>query len=250
MTYCLGIKIKGGLIGIADTRITSGNETTFAKKVFVLNRKKHSLFIMTSGLRSIRDKVITYFNEVIEEQDENFNKLYKAVNAFADQVRRVGREDLKPLEDAGFQFNFHAIVGGQLENDAEHKLFLLYPQGNWVEVGKASPYIIIGNTGYGKPILDRSVNYESDFTYALKSGFLSFDATHISSNDVEYPLDVVLYKKDSYQIVEHRYEKQDLQHLSAFWRDKIAQGVNELPSEWMNKILAKMPGVDAKELIR
>ena len=67
MTFCLGIRLKSGLVGISDTRITSGNETTRAKKVFLLNRKKHSLFIMTSGLRSIRDKTITYFNEVLEE---------------------------------------------------------------------------------------------------------------------------------------------------------------------------------------
>jgi putative proteasome-type protease len=166
VTYCLGIKIKQGLIGLADTRITSGNETTTAKKVFVLNRSKHSLFIMTSGLRSIKDKVITYFNEVLEEQDADFNKLYKAVNAFAQQVRRVGAEDRKSLQQSGLGFNFYAIVGGQLEDDPEHKLYLLYPQGNWIEVGRASPYIIIGNTGYGKPILDRTLHYESDFRYA------------------------------------------------------------------------------------
>jgi putative proteasome-type protease len=242
MTYCLGIKVKNGLIGMADTRITSGNETTQAKKIFTLNREKHSLFIMTSGLRSIRDKVITYFNEVIEEQDQDFDKLYKAVNAFAEHVRRVGREDRQSLEESGLTFNFHAIVGGQLENDDEHKLFLLYPQGNWIEVGKATPYIIIGNTGYGKPILDRSIHFEADFNYALKSGFLSFDATHISASDVDYPLDVVIYNKDSYALVEQRYQKEELQHLSQFWREKIAQAVEEFPSDWMRGLLKRVEG--------
>ena len=241
MTYCLGIKIKQGLIALADTRVTSGNETTTAKKVFVINREKHSLFIMTSGLRSIKDKVITYFNEVLEEKDSDFNKLYKAVNAFAQQVRKVGVEDKKSLKESGLPFNFYAIVGGQLEDDPEHKLYLLYPQGNWIEVGKATPYIIIGNTGYGKPILDRTIHYESDFRYALKSAFLSFDGTHISANDVDYPLDVLLYGVDSYQIVEQRYERKDLHHLSEFWKNKISQGVNEFPSDWMERILEKMP---------
>ena len=87
MTYCLGILSKEGIAGLADTRITSGNDTTVAKKIYSVQRKNHAFFIMTSGLRSVRDKAITYFTEVIEDEDEKFNKLYKAVNKFADQVK-------------------------------------------------------------------------------------------------------------------------------------------------------------------
>jgi putative proteasome-type protease len=249
MTFCLGIRLKTGIVGISDTRITSGNETTRAKKVFVLNRKKHSLFIMTSGLRSIRDKTITYFNEVLEEQDQEFNKLYKAVNAFADQVRRVNREDKISLEESGLNFNLHAIVGGQLENDERHKLYMLYPQGNWIEIGQATPYIIIGNTGYGRPILDRSVKYESEIKYTLKSAFLSFDATRISSNDVDYPIDIILYLNDSYQIIEHRFDKNDLEQISDLWRNKIEKGLNEMPDDWMAQLFSKLPHGNFDEII-
>jgi putative proteasome-type protease len=248
MTFCLGIRLKTGIVGISDTRITSGNETTRAKKVFVLNRKKHSLFIMTSGLRSIRDKTITYFNEVLEEQDNEFNKLYKAVNALADQVRRVNQEDKNSLEDSGLNFNLHAIVGGQLENDERHKLFMLYPQGNWIEIGQATPYIIIGNTGYGRPILDRSVKYESNIKYTLKSAFLSFDATRISSNDVDYPIDIILYLNNSYRIIEHRFDKNDLERISDLWREKIEKGLNEMPDDWMGQLLSKLPQENLDEI--
>lgn len=155
MTYCLGIKVKSGFVGISDTRITSGNETTQAKKVFTVNKNKHSFFIMTSGLRSVRDKAITYFNEIIEENDESFNKLYKAVNAFAAQVKRAASEDKESLKEAGLSFNLFAIVGGQLQDDDEHKIYLLYPEGNWVEISEGSPFVIIGNNGYGKPIRHR-----------------------------------------------------------------------------------------------
>lgn len=99
------------------------------------------MFIMTSGLRSVRDKAVTYFREVLEEQDHSFNKLYKAVNAFGQQVRRVAHEDKEALDAAGLRFNLHAIVGGQLEDDGEHMLYLLYPEGNWVEVGETSPFL-------------------------------------------------------------------------------------------------------------
>jgi putative proteasome-type protease len=93
MTYCLGIKVAEGLVAIADTRLTSGSEVSSNRKISVHEVENHSLFIMTSGLRSVRDKAITYFNEVLAEQDRSFNKLYKAVNAFGEQVKRVALED-------------------------------------------------------------------------------------------------------------------------------------------------------------
>lgn len=236
MTYCLGMKLKTGFIGISDTRITSGHETTTAKKVFIVNKKQHSFFIMTSGLRSVRDKAITYFQEIIEENDESFNKLYKAVNAFADQVKRVASEDKISLKEAGLHFNLNAIVGGQLQDDKEHKIYLLYPEGNWIEVSEGTPFVIIGNSGYGKPILDRIAKYDSSLKFALQAGFLSFDATRISANDVEYPIDVVIYEKDSFHITERRYEQEELSDISTLWDTKLNESVNSLPVDWIEKL--------------
>src|SRR5688572_7811280 len=131
MTYCLAIKLRSGLVAISDTRITYGTETTSAKKVYSYQTEKHCVFIMTSGLRSVRDKAVTYFQEVIEGKEETYNKLYKIVNAFANQLKRVADEDRASLEKAGLKFNLFTIVGGQLEDDGEPKLYLLYPEGNW-----------------------------------------------------------------------------------------------------------------------
>jgi len=238
MTYCLGIKVKSGIVGISDTRITSGHETAMAKKVFTINKDRHSFFIMTSGLRSVRDKAITYFKEIIEEDDESFNKLYKAVNAFADQVKRAANEDKSSLQEAGLSFNLFAIVGGQLQDDDEHKIYLLYPEGNWVEISEGSPFVIIGNNGYGKPILDRVLKYTSSLKYALKAGFLSFSATRVSANDVDYPIDIVYYEKDSFHIIEKRYKKEELQKISKIWQNKLNETVNNLPESWLDKIFS------------
>ena len=236
MTYCLGIKVKSGIVGISDTRITSGHETTKAKKVFVVNKNRHSFFIMTSGLRSVRDKAITYFKEIIEENDESFNKLYKAVNAFAEQVKRAANEDKASLQEAGLNFNLYALVGGQLQDDDEHKIYLLYPEGNWIEISEGSPFMIIGNNGYGKPILDRVLRYNSSMKFALKAGFLSFNSTRVSANDVDYPIDVVYYEKDSFNIIERRYKKEELQEISKIWQNKLSEAVNNLPGNWLDKI--------------
>lgn len=231
MTFCLGIKTKNGLVGLSDTRITSGSETTTSKKVFTVNKRKHSFFIMTSGLRSVRDKAITYFSEVIDHQDDSFTKLYQAVNEFGNQVKIVAKEDKTFLEEAGFNFNLFSIIGGQLEDDPEPKLYLLYPQGNWIEIRRGTPFVIIGNTGFGNPVLRRSLQFDDSLEYALKCAFLAFDATRISANDVDFPIDTVVLKNDEYFIKETRFEQKELEHVSAFWNNRLKNAIAELPSE-------------------
>lgn len=241
MTFCLGVKVAGGLIGIADTRITSGSEVSTKSKLFVHQTDSHSMFIMTSGLRSVRDKAITYFQEVLEKQDNEFNKLYKAVNAFGAQVKRVAKEDKKALQEAGLAFNASAIVGGQLQDDEEHKLYLLYPEGNWIEItDDGSPFIIIGNSGYGKPILYRNIKNNTSLEMVLKLGFLAFDSTRVSANDVDFPIDVLVYEKGSYKIREHRYNKQDLEHISHQWNALLNNSVERLTDDWTEPIFRKL----------
>lgn len=242
MTFCLAMKVSEGIVGIADTRLTSGSEWTVARKVSVQERPQHALFLMTAGLRSLRDKAVTYFEEALETSDQDFDKLYQAVNAFADQVRRVAREDKPALAESGLSFDLSALVAGQLERDPEPKLYLLYPEGNWVEVARGTPYFVIGASGYGKPLLDRALRYETSMSDALKIGVLAFDATRTSTTDVGFPLDVVLYRRDSYRIVEHRYSEGDLAHASAWWGDRVRRAIVDAPGEWVEDVMAKLPG--------
>ncbi|NJL76605.1 MAG: peptidase [Saprospiraceae bacterium] len=237
MTYCLGIKIREGLVALADTRITSGNETTVAKKISCHTEGNNNIFIMTSGLRSIRDKAVTYFEELLEEQGLHFDKMYKAVNGFGEQLRRVAREDKSSLAESGLIFNLFSIVGGRLQNDKEHKLYLLYPEGNWIEIGSASPFTIIGNSGYGKPILNRALTYESSLRFALKTGFLSFDSTRVSANDVGYPIDVVILKAGSNEIIQKRFNEEDTGKIGEIWGQRLKDMiVTEIPDDWMGII--------------
>ena len=247
MTFCLGMKVEDGLVGIADTRVTTGAECITAGKVSIHQHGRHSMFLMTSGLRAVRDKAVTYFDEAIGEGDQSFDKLFKAVNVFAAQIRRVAEEDKGSLDRAGLIFNLHALVGGQLENDQEHKLYLIYPQGNWVEVSEGTPYCIIGETGYGKPLLDRVLRYQCSLDLALKVGFLAFDATRTSSTSVEYPLDVVLYRHGTFDIIEHRFQKEDLADISAWWQSRIYESVEKLPSKWIDRLIELLPKNDRSQ---
>jgi putative proteasome-type protease len=236
MTFCLGMIVEEGIVGISDTRLTSGHEIISAKKLSVYEHGGSSLFIMTSGLRSVRDKTLTYFEEALSERSEPFDRLFKAVNTFTDQIRRVSKEDKTALEDSGLKFDFYALVGGQLANDRDHLLYLVYPQGNWVEVGKGTPYSIIGSSAYGKPVLDRTLKYEDSLRFALKVGCLAFDSTRISAADVDFPIDVAIFEKNSYRITQHRYCKQDLAPISDWWQERLRNSVRELPAEFIDRV--------------
>lgn len=247
MTFCLGISVAEGLVGIADTRVTSGKECITARKMSVHQPAGGAFFVMTSGLRSVRDKALTYFEEALEAREEPFGRLFQAVNLFAAQLRRVAEEDRKPLEENGLKFDSHALIGGQMERDQEHKLYLVYPEGNWVDTGRGTPYHIIGSTGYGKPILDRALTHQDSMRHAFKVGCLAFDSTRISAADVDFPIDVTLCLRDSFKIVEHRYDKDDLLKISNWWQDRMRKAVKELPSEWLEQAFSKIVSVTEEQ---
>lgn len=241
MTFCLAIKVEQGLVAIADTRVTSGAEHITARKVTMYQNSRYPLFVMTSGLRAARDKALTYYDELLEDGTSHFDKLYKAVNALGQQIRRVVKEDHDSLVASGLEFNLYSLVGGQLEKDDHHKLYMIYPQGNWVEVSQSTPYFIIGASSYGKPLLDRSLRYNTPLELALKIGCLAFDSTRASATDVDFPMDVVLYRQDSYRMIEHRLSYDDLRELASWWQQSIQESVQKAPEEWMQPILGKIP---------
>jgi len=240
MTFCLGMIIKDGLVGIADNRITSGKEVIQAKKVSSFETEQGSFFIMTSGLRSVRDKTMTYFREHLNGGEEEAERLFKVVNILTSQIRTVADEDKPSLESSGLSFDIHCLVGGQMKQDQEHGLYLVYPEGNWVEVGKGTPYQIIGAPGYGKPILDRTLSYEDSLVFALKVGFLAFDSSRISAADVDFPVDVILYKKGTYKVVAHLYQRDDFREISDWWDERLKELIKELPSEWIDRVWSQL----------
>ena len=241
MTFCVAMKVKEGLVALADTRITSGTEPITGKKVSIHQNGNHALFVMTSGLRSARDKVLTYFNEELDNNWANYDKLYKAVNAFAEQIRKVAKEDKEMLEASGYNFNLLSIIGGQLSKDNEHKLYMVYPQGNWVEVTESTPYYAIGESSYGKPLIDRALHYDCSLELAMKMGYLAFEATRTSATDVDFPIDMVLYRRDTFHMTETRYEREDLTSVTDWWKKRVRETVDLCPSDWAKTALEKLP---------
>ena len=240
MTFCLGITVQDGLVGLADTRVLSGTESLMAKKVATYEGPGFSFFILNSGLRSLRDKVLLCFEEAFARRSESRDRLYKVVNLYAAQVRRIAEEDAAALRESDLRFNIFTLIGGQTSGDSSHRLFMVYPEGNWVEVSEDTPYQIIGNSGFGKPILERSLARTDPLLYAFKLGVLAFDATRLCAADVDFPIDVLLYKRGSLKLVEHRYHRDDLRQISNWWQERMRCAVDELPSSWVESAFSKL----------
>jgi len=240
MTFCLGITVDEGLVAIADARVVAGNECLVAKKTASYQGPGFAFFVMNSGLRSLRDKILLYFEDAFARESTARDRLYRVVNLYAQQVRRVSLEDADALARAELKFNAYAVIGGQMSGDSAHRLFLVYPEGNWVEVGPDTPYQIIGATGFGKPILERSLTRTDSMLYAFKVGLLAFDATRLCAADVDFPMDVILCARNSFMLVEQRYERDDLRDISNWWQERMRNSVHDLPSDWVEAAFSRL----------
>ncbi|TWT91167.1 Ntn hydrolase family protein [Neorhodopirellula pilleata] len=237
MTFCVGIKVNEGIVALADTRIVRGSEQVNKQKLAEFQLAGSALFTMTSGLRSVRDKTLTYVDETLRGEDVVRDRLYQFANLFGSQLRRVKDEDGPSLASTGHAFNLHAIIGGRLIADQTPQLFYIYPEGNWVEVAFDSPYFIIGRTYYGKPILDRLLTSQTPLSSAIALALLAFDATRTSVTDVDYPVDIAVLGNQDATPRFHRYTEADLAEVIQHWTQALSNSLNSLPMQWASPLL-------------
>ncbi len=241
MTFCVGIKVREGVVALADTQIVLGSERVSKQKLAALNYADDSLFAMTSGLRSVRDKTVTYLSEQLQEQTEPIDRMYKVVNMFCDQLRRVRDEDGAALAAGGLRFNTNAIIGGGLKADPSPQLFYVYPEGNWIECAADSPYFMIGRTTYGKPILDRLLTFETPLQSAVALALLAFDATRASVTDVDCPIDVAVIATGHRKATFHRFTQAEIMGVTDWWSQTLSTALREIPMDWADVLFAQQP---------
>ncbi|WP_442509770.1 proteasome-type protease [Novipirellula sp. SH528] len=243
MTFCIGIQVRAGIVALADTRITRGSEQVNKQKLAEFQHGDASLFTMTSGLRSVRDKTLIYVEETLRQSQQSVDRLYQFANLFGEQLRRVRSEDGPSLSSTGHTFNLHAIIGGCLLADQSPQLFYVYPEGNWVEAAFDSPYFMIGRTYYGKPILDRLLNYETPLRSAVALALLAFDATRASVTDVDYPIDVAVIPNHSRHPQFQRYTESDLAETTQWWSEVLTNSLASMPMQWADSLLGLQNGL-------
>lgn len=250
MTFCIGIKVSEGIVALADSRIVVGAAQSTKSKLATIDHPTGTLFTMTSGLRSIRDKTLTYLAESVGQPVPEKvaapleaggtgqapfltqTRVYQVANQFGKELRRVRAEDESSLIASGLSFNSHAIIGGRLSGDTEPQLYYVYPEGNWIESNVDLPYFIIGRTPYGKPILDRLLTYETPINHALLLALLAFDATRASVTDVDGPIDVAVLPADNNKFTFRRFADADFAESTDWWSDALKDALAAMPHRW------------------
>jgi putative proteasome-type protease len=241
MTYCLGMLCRGGAVFLSDSRTSAGMDNiTMRSKMRIFEKPgERVICILSSGnlsltqatLALIDEDLLLASNEPAREQIMNRQTLYETVRYVGSKVREVEQRDRVALEADGFDFNIHLIVGGQIAGLAP-EVHLIYPQGNSIHATPDCPFLQIGETKYGKPILDRGFNYETALADAVKFGIISIDATMKSNVSVGPPIDILCYETDSLQAsMRTRLDDDDpyLEEIGHKWQDGIVRLVNQMP---------------------
>jgi putative proteasome-type protease len=247
MTYCLGMLCRKGAVFLSDSRTSAGMDNVGTRSKMRVFEKpgERVICIMSSGNLSLSQATLAlidddlHLNESHPARKNLFNRetIYDTVRYVGSKVREVEKQDRSALEADGFNFNIHLIVGGQIAGYAP-EVHLIYPQGNSIHASPDSPFLQIGETKYGKPILDRGFSYESSLMDAVKFGIVSLDATMKSNVAVGPPIDIFCYKTDALQVkMRTRLEQNDpyLQEIGQKWQDGIVRLVRQMPAADFSK---------------
>ena len=241
MTYCVGLKLNRGLVMMSDTRTNAGidNISVFRKMFSWETPGERSVTLMTAGNLGTTQAVVSLLEERAKPADERGEiTLLEAPSMF--QIARLVGQTLREViaEQSGTggysadAFSATLILGGQVKG-GEPRLFLIYPEGNFVEVSEDTPFVQIGETKYGKPILVRAYDPEMSFEDAVKLLMLSFDSTIKANLSVGLPLDLHLYEAGSLRHGRQmRIERDDPFYamLSEGWGDALRAAFDQLPS--------------------
>ncbi|MDP9173736.1 MAG: peptidase [Planctomycetota bacterium] len=237
MTYCLGILTKYGLVMASDSRTNAGyDQVNICRKMYTFVQEGERVFVLlASGSLSCTQSVLTLLRRDFDAGEglATATSLYDAARIVGNEVRKVGDIDRGALERDDYKFNVHFLLGGQVKGEPP-QLFLIYPQGNPLQATEESPYLQIGETKYGRPILDRGIRFEkTPLEEAAKYALLSLDSTMKSNVTVGPPIDLLAYETDQMAITHQRKfdaDDPDLNKIRTRWQQALRQAVSRLPN--------------------
>jgi putative proteasome-type protease len=207
MTYCIGIRLDAGLVFLSDSRTNAGLDqiSTYRKMIIYEKRDDRFMVLLSAGNLSISQSVREILQvEKLNNGDQpaitmwNATSVFDATRVLGSAVRRVYEQDGKALKATGVDFNASFIFGGQIKGEAM-RLFLVYSAGNFIEATRETCYFQIGESKYGKPILDRVITPKTTLDEAAKCALISMDSTLKSNLSVGLPLDLLVYEQGSFR---------------------------------------------------
>ncbi len=237
MTYCVAMRLDAGLVFLADSRTNAGIDhvSTYRKLTVYERPGDRVIVLMTSGNLAAGQAVRQL---VAETRDDDGTSIWTAKTLFevarivGEAVRKIRARDAQALEDAGLEFTMSILVGGQI--GGEHcRLFLVYSAGNFIEAMDESPWYQIGESKYGKPVLDRMITPQLSLDDGAKCALVSMDSTMRSNLSVGLPLDLLVYEVDKLAVTRFAMIDANNEYFKMIhdtWGERMKQVFLEIPA--------------------
>ena len=207
MTYCVAIKLHAGLVFLSDSRTNAGLDqiSSFRKMMVYEKPDDRFMVLLSAGNLSISQSVREILQTTqIKDRDDaegitiwNAKSMFDAARVLGAAVRHVHERDGAALKRSGVDFNVSLLFGGQIKGEGM-RLFQVYSAGNFIEATPETPYFQVGESKYGKPVLDRVITPETPLDEAAKCALVSMDSTLKSNLSVGLPMDLVVYEADRF----------------------------------------------------
>lgn len=240
MTYCVGMVLDRGLVLMSDTRTNSGvdNISTFRKMFHWSVPGERVITVLSAGNLATTQAVVSKLEERSKVPGDRENSLLGMPTMFtvATEIGRLLRDTIDTRQKANgdnarSRFTASMILAGQIAG-MEPRLFLIYPEGNFIEASSDTPFFQIGELKYGRPIILRAYDRTMSFEDAVKLLMVSFDSTLKANLSVGMPLDLMIIERDRYEPGQTRRitaEDPYFQEISSSWGDALKNAFHSLP---------------------
>lgn len=239
MTYCVGIRLDAGLVFLSDSRTNAGvDQISTFRKMQVLERPGDRVIVMmVSGNLALTQATASllrssFRSDAVGATLWNARTMFEAATVVGEAVRAVHAHDAAAMSAFGVEFNLNLALGGQIRGE-EPRLFHIYNVGNFIETTPETPYIQLGESKYGKPILDRVVTRQLTLEEAAKCALISMDSTMKSNLSVGLPLDLLCYERDTYRVGRQQLIDSSDRYFSSIrtaWGQQLKKVFDELPN--------------------
>ena len=240
MTYCVALKLNAGLVFASDSRTNAGVDqvASFKKMRHFVNAGDRTIVILSSGNLSITQSAVNLLEQRGRHDDAaniwNTDSLFNIAMLLGECMREVQERDGLYMNQNNIDTGASFILGGQVCGEAP-RLFLIYAEGNFIEATETTPFFQIGETKYGKPIIDRVIEADTSIMDAIKCVLVSFDSTMRSNISVGMPIDLACYNLDSF-CLNHQYQ---IANGDPYFND-----ISQRWSEGLRGVFASLPNPD------
>ena len=241
MTYCVALKLDEGLVCLSDTRTNAGiDNVSRYRKTFLWEDDDRAIVLMTAGNLSVTQAVIDQLQTAIgaageEEMDPEtvltVPTLYRLAEIVGQKMHAMIEQYGPAMEKDGASSGASIIVAGQIGAEPQ-RCFLVYSAGNFIECDTDTPYYQIGETKYGKPIIERTVTHDTSLAEGVRTALVSMDLTVRSNLSVGLPLDLTVIRADTREVISRRIDADDETYaaISEGWADALRQALTGLPN--------------------